>query len=78
MRSMLKKIPISLETKGLGPYIAQFTVVSPCAPGVSVNSAVLCPSKGSMKSSLMTSFDAAVASVISMRPAPTLLLPSQA
>jgi hypothetical protein len=44
--------------------------------GTSVNSAVLWPSKGLMKSSLMATLAGGATSMIFMRPWPTLLLPS--
>ncbi len=47
----------------------------PPAAAANVNSAVLCASKGSRKSSLMTILAGAEASVISMRPLPTFLSP---
>ena len=49
---MLKKIPITFPSSVFGPYIAQVTsVASP--DGRRENSAVLCPSNGRMKSSLI-------------------------
>src|SRR6266550_5524897 len=61
--------------KGEGPRIAQVTLVeSPC--GSSVNSALLCPSIGLRKSSLIVTLEGEAASVISMRPLPTFELPS--
>jgi len=48
------------------------------APAASVKSAVLWPSNGRMKSSLISTLDGAWACRISIRPAPTALLPSQA
>ncbi|MCY1543298.1 hypothetical protein D9M68_791100 [compost metagenome] len=57
--------------------MAQVTCVAPPC-GCSVNSAVLWPSKGFTKSSLIATFDAGCDSVISIVPAPALLLPSQA
>src|ERR1700738_1131029 len=60
---------------GAGPCIAQVTFVeSPW--GSSVNSAMLWPSIGLRKSSLMVTLEGGDTSVISMRPFPTLELPS--
>src|SRR5450755_3199051 len=57
--------------------MVQVTVVeSPL--GSIANSAVFWPSNGLMKSSLMVIFDGCDASMISIRPSPTLLLPCQA
>ena len=59
---------------GAGPRMTHSTsVLSPL--GVSVNSAMLWPSKGLMKSSLISTLAAGSAFRTSMRPAPTLLLP---
>ena len=63
--------------EGSGPFIAQMTLVaSPLVP--SVNSTMLWASNGLRKSSLIASLDGGDASMISMRPCPTLLLPSHA
>src|ERR1019366_1099009 len=70
MLSMLMNTCITLDIKGAGPCIAQVRLVaSPC--GSIVNSAVLCPSNGVKKSSLMTIFEGTEASRISIRPEPT-------
>src|SRR5258708_19069464 len=75
MLSMLRNTWKSLEMKRFGPYMAQVTSVA--APfGSSVNSAVLCPSIGLRKSSLIVIFEGGLISMISIRPLPTLLLPS--
>ena len=56
MVSMLRNTWITLEMNGAGPCIVQVTrVLSPCSS--SVNSAMLWPSSGLMKSSLMTILD---------------------
>src|SRR5712671_713610 len=73
--SMLIKTCIIFETKGVGPCMTQVTFVeSPC--GSSVNSAILWPSNGLMKSNLIATLEGGDASVISIRPLPTLELPS--
>ena len=55
--------------------MAQVTVVA--SPfGSKVISATLCASNGRLKSSLIATLEGGGASMISMRPAPTLLLPS--
>jgi hypothetical protein len=67
---------INLEMKGAGPRITQLKrVASSC--GSIVNSAVLWPSNCLKKSSLIRIFAGTEASRISMRPEPTLLLPSE-
>src|SRR6267143_5964524 len=66
---------MTFERKGVGPRITQVTLVeSPW--GSSVNSAMLWPSIGLRKSSLTVTFVGGETSVISMRPLPTLALPS--
>src|SRR5882762_1549635 len=61
--------------KGDGPRMAQVTFVeSPW--GSSVNSVMLWPSMGLRKSSLIVTLVGGETSVISMRPLPTLELPS--
>ena len=71
--SMLKKTPISLGMKAAGPDMFQVTVVASPA-GTMVKVAMLWPSKGRMKSSLMPTLAGAV-SRTSMGPDPALLLP---
>jgi hypothetical protein len=72
---MLQKMPMTLEMKGLGPWIAHVTLVA--SPwGERVKSTTLWASKGSMKSSLIDTLEGGDASVISMRPLPISLLPS--
>ena len=71
---MLKKIPISLVMKALGPCMAQVTRV-PAPSGASVKLTVLWPSKGSHMSSCMVTSEGSVAPVTEMRPLPTSLLP---
>src|SRR5260370_26164855 len=66
---------MTFEMNGAGPCMAQVTFVA-SPRGSSVNSAMLCPSIGLRKSSLIVTLDGAEASVISMRPLPTLALPS--
>src|SRR6266853_602603 len=73
--SMLINTCMTFEMKGAGPRIAQVTFVE-SPSGASVNSAVLCPSIGLRKSSLIVTLEGADASVISIRPLPTLELPS--
>src|SRR5882724_6557048 len=75
MRSILQKRPITFDRTGLGPYMAHVTFVA-SALASSVNSAMLWPSNGLMKSSLSVTFDGGDVSVISMRPLPMFLLPS--
>ena len=60
-------------------YIAQVTVVAPPPAGARVNSAVWWASNGTVKSSLIFTFDGDVDSRVSMLPLPTFLgSPSQA
>src|SRR6266566_949896 len=66
---------MTFEMKGAGPRIAQVTLVE-SPSGFSVNSAMLWPSIGLRKSSLIVTLEGEAASVISMRPLPTLELPS--
>jgi hypothetical protein len=76
MRSRFMNTCINFDMNDAGPCITHVTLVaSPC--GSIVNSAVLWPSNGLKKSSLMTIFAGADVSRISMRPEPTFLLPSQ-
>src|SRR6476660_3201314 len=66
MLSIFMNTCISFDRKGAGPCMSQLRfVASPC--GRSVNSAVLWPSNGVKKSSLMTIFDGAEVSRISIR-----------
>src|SRR5713226_5806173 len=75
MLSILKNTCMTFEMKGLGPYMAHVTFVE--SPLVSsVYSAMLWPSNGLMKSSLMATLEGGEDSVISILPAPTLPLPS--
>src|SRR3981189_902772 len=81
MRSMFMNTCMIFPMNGVGPYMSQVRLVvtlvaSPC--GSIVNSAVLWPSNGAKKSSLMTIFVGTEVSRISMRPEPTFLLPSHA
>ena len=57
------------------PVSQVMRVVSPCRSRM--NSTALLAAKGAVKSSLSTIFEAGVDSTISMRPAPTSLLPFQ-
>src|SRR5258707_4159710 len=67
---------MSLAKNGWRPLIAHVTVV--VLPfGASVNSTALCASMGLCMSSRMATRKDGAASVISMRPSPTLLLPLQ-
>src|SRR5664279_524396 len=77
MLSKFMNTCMTLDRKGAGPRITQLTVVA-SACGDSVNSAVLWPSYGLKKSSLITIVDGMADSRISMRPEPTFLLPSHA
>ena len=71
---MLTKTPISLVTKVAGPDMVQVTSVAP--PWLAkVYSATLELLKGRRKSSFICTLLWASAVVISMRPAPTFLLP---
>src|SRR6476661_9568845 len=75
--SMLKNTWKIFAQYGALPFIVQVTVVlSPV--GVSVNSTLLCAVIGRVMFRSSATLDGAGASVISMLPAPTLLLPSQA
>src|SRR3954466_3817146 len=75
--SMLKNTWKIFAQYGALPFIVQVTVVlSPV--GVSVNSTLLCAVIGRVMFRSSATLDGAGASVISMLPPPTLLLPSQA
>src|SRR3954469_1123933 len=75
--SMLKNTWKIFAQYGVLPFIAQVTVVLSPA-GVSVNSTLLCAVIGRVMFRSSATLDGAGASVISMLPPPTLLLPSQA
>src|SRR4051812_41040935 len=68
---------IALVMKLLRPDMAQVTLVLSLM-GLNVNSVSLTPAKGRMNSSRMRMWSFGALSVISMLPAPTSLLPSQA
>src|ERR1022692_670455 len=72
---MLTNLVISLATKGWGPGKAHLTFVEPPLAS-SVNSAMLWPSKGLKKSSLIVTLEGGDVSTISMRPWPALPLPA--
>src|SRR5271168_1330723 len=74
--SMLTNTCMTFDINGEGPRITQFTCVAPPC-GSTVNSATLCDSNGFRKSNWIDTFDA-LASKISILPAPTLLFPSHA